>query len=60
MPENWKAMENIKLFTKKIINLLLDKMFHDMHMNFSHVSLMWSDQGSMAYFKSVKMYIFHT
>jgi Reverse transcriptase (RNA-dependent DNA polymerase) len=31
LPENIKAIENVKLFTKKLKLLLLDKMFYDMH-----------------------------
>jgi hypothetical protein len=35
LPENLKAIENVKLFTKKLKLLLLDKMFYDMHEFFS-------------------------
>jgi hypothetical protein len=59
LPENLKAIENVKLFTKKLKLLLLEKMFYDMHEFFS-CKFDESDQWSMTYFKSVKMYIFHT
>jgi hypothetical protein len=35
LSENIKAIENVKLFTKKLKLLLLDKMFYDMHEYFS-------------------------
>jgi hypothetical protein len=35
LPENLKAIENVKLFTKKLKLLLLDKMFYHMHDFFS-------------------------
>jgi hypothetical protein len=35
LPENLKAIENVKLFTKKLKQFLLDKMFYDMHEFFS-------------------------
>jgi hypothetical protein len=35
LPENLKAIENMKLFTKKLKLLLLEKMFYDMHEFFS-------------------------
>jgi hypothetical protein len=35
LPENLKTIENVKLFTKKLKLLLLDKMFYDMHEFFS-------------------------
>jgi len=44
LPENIKAIENVKLFTQKLKLLLLDKMFYGMRMNISYANLMRIDQ----------------
>ena len=55
LPENIKAIENVKLFTKKLKLLLLDKMFYDMH---EYFLCNFKENWAMTYFKSVKMYLF--